>query len=108
MTKKQARSQVAIGIANGTITRQPCEVCGDERGEAHHDDYDQPLAIRWLCHRHHMELHPREKRPPTEAPIMLRADITRAELADLKVLAIKAGMTTQEFLAMLIRERIAA
>jgi hypothetical protein len=42
------------------------------------------------------------------APIMLRADITRAELADLKVLAIKAGMTTQEFLAMLIRERIAA
>jgi hypothetical protein len=44
----------------------------------------------------------------TEAPIMLRADITRAELADLKVLAIKAGMTTQEFLAMLIRERIAA
>jgi hypothetical protein len=46
--------------------------------------------------------------PTTEAPIMLRADITRAELADLKVLAIKAGMTTQEFLAMLIRERIAA
>jgi hypothetical protein len=46
--------------------------------------------------------------PTTEAPIMLRADITRAELADLKVLAIKAGMTTQEFLAMLIRERIAS
>jgi hypothetical protein len=46
--------------------------------------------------------------PTAEAPIMLRADITRAELADLKVLAIKAGMTTQEFLALLIRERIAA
>ena len=38
----------------------------------------------------------------------MKGDRTRAELADLKVLAIKAGMTTQEFLAMLIRERIAA
>ena len=46
--------------------------------------------------------------PTTEAPIMLRADITRAELADLKVLAIKSGMTTQQFLALLIREKLAA
>ena len=32
--------------------------------------------------------------PTTDAPIMLRADITRAELADLKVMAINAGLTT--------------
>ena len=44
--------------------------------------------------------------PTTEAPIMLRADITRAELADLKVMAIKAGLTTQQFLALLIRSRL--
>ena len=43
-----------------------------------------------------------------EAPIMLRADITRAELADLKVLAIKAGLTTQQLLALIIRERLEA
>ena len=44
--------------------------------------------------------------PTTDAPIMLRADITRAELADLKVMAIKAGLTTQQFLALLIRDRL--
>jgi hypothetical protein len=37
---------------------------------------------------------------------MLRADITRQELADLKVLAIKGGMTTQQLLALLIRSRL--
>lgn len=34
-----------------------CEDCGTQRGkiEAHHDDYDSALAVRWLCrscHRH--------------------------------------------------------
>jgi hypothetical protein len=42
-----------------------------------------------------------------DAPIMLRADITRDELAALKVAAIHAGMTTQQFLAYLIRQRLA-
>jgi predicted DNA binding CopG/RHH family protein len=44
--------------------------------------------------------------PTTEAPIMLRADITRDELAALKVRAIRAGMTTQQLLAKIIREHL--
>jgi hypothetical protein len=35
---------------------QPCEVC-DAPGERHHDDYDKPLDIRWLCRAHHGETH---------------------------------------------------
>jgi hypothetical protein len=46
--------------------------------------------------------------PTTEAPIMLRATITRAELAALKIEAIREGVDVQDLLAALIRERLAA
>lgn len=40
--------------------RQECERDGcTELGVRHHDDYDKPLEIRWLCPPHHGELHPR-------------------------------------------------
>lgn len=36
---------------------QSCERCGDPKTERHHDDYDKPLEVRWLCkschERHH-------------------------------------------------------
>jgi hypothetical protein len=45
-------------IASGRLIRQPCEECGaTENIHAHHDDYDKPLEIRWLCAKHHMRLH---------------------------------------------------
>lgn len=42
-----------------------------------------------------------------QEPIVLRADITRHELVALKIEALHAGMTVQQFLAHLIRERLA-
>jgi hypothetical protein len=39
-------------------TPKQCEIDGcQEIGERHHDDYDKPLEIRWLCPTHHKELH---------------------------------------------------
>ncbi len=28
-----------------------------ELGERHHEDYNKPYEIRWLCRKHHKELH---------------------------------------------------
>ena len=44
-------------IAQGRIKRQSCEVCGKENADAHHDDYNKPLEVRWLCRTHHKEWH---------------------------------------------------
>jgi hypothetical protein len=30
---------------------------GVEAVDAHHDQYDEPLRVRWLCRRHHTRLH---------------------------------------------------
>lgn len=36
----------------------PCEVCFTTHDiEAHHDDYDKPLDVRWFCFKHHREHH---------------------------------------------------
>lgn len=55
--KKTAHYLVGRAIKNGTLIRGKCEVCGSEKVHGHHDDYDKPLVVRWLCHKHHMELH---------------------------------------------------
>jgi hypothetical protein len=55
--KERVRNQTYKALLAGKIERQPCEVCGAAKVDAHHDDYRRPLDVRWLCHTHHMELH---------------------------------------------------
>ena len=56
--KKAARNAVNNAIKGGRLERGPCEVCGEEKTDAHHDDYTKPLEVRWLCPSHHHLLHP--------------------------------------------------
>ena len=44
-------------IRNGKLIRLPCEECGNEKSQAHHDDYSKPLSVRWLCTTHHRAWH---------------------------------------------------
>lgn len=55
--KHKARCLLHTAVANGTIKKQPCEVCGSVKVDAHHADYAKPLDVRWLCRKHHMEFH---------------------------------------------------
>lgn len=57
--KERARRSVKWAIDSGALTREPCEVCGSIVVDGHHDDYSKPLVVRWLCKRHHGEVHRR-------------------------------------------------
>lgn len=58
----KARSILNHAIRDGKIERKICEIkyC-IEWPEAHHDNYDFPLNVRWLCFKHHRELYKNNK-----------------------------------------------
>ena len=41
----------------GILVPKPCEVCGVDKVEAHHCDYNKPYEVMWLCKEHHTEWH---------------------------------------------------
>src|SRR5262245_46994476 len=65
MSRNSARVLVAQAVKRGTLVRQPCACCGEPLAEAHHDDYAQPLAVRWLCHACHLQAHRGKRRRVT-------------------------------------------
>lgn len=60
---KKRAAQIAVGNAlrDGKINSSPCEVCGNPKAQAHHDDYNKPLEVRWLCTTHHSQWHKENK-----------------------------------------------
>lgn len=55
--KRSAHLLVANAIRKGDLIKLPCEICGNDKSNAHHDDYAKPLSVRWLCDDHHKEWH---------------------------------------------------
>lgn len=55
--KRAAHIAVGNAIRKGALVKQCCEVCGVSSVQAHHDDYAEQLAVRWLCPKHHAEWH---------------------------------------------------
>jgi len=55
--KRSAKRMVGYRIKTGEIIRQPCEVCGDIKVQAHHLDYAKPLDVMWLCRKDHVAWH---------------------------------------------------
>jgi len=60
--QRKAHRAVQRAVRNGSLKPLPCEVCGIPEGmgvliQAHHEDYDRPLEVKWLCARHHTIRH---------------------------------------------------
>lgn len=55
--RQRAHNMVARAIRKGELTRMPCIRCNKEKTEAHHDDYDKPLDVMWLCTPCHKQRH---------------------------------------------------
>jgi hypothetical protein len=59
--RRSAHIKTGNAIRDGRLARQPCEVCGNPKTQAHHDDYSKPLDVRWLCVVHHALHHKKER-----------------------------------------------
>lgn len=58
--QRRTHLAVARAIKRGDLVRpSTCACCGavDSPIYAHHDDYEKPLSVRWLCARCHGRLH---------------------------------------------------
>ena len=62
----KAQNLLEQALEDGIIERHYiCEACGDSgafvdgrnKVQAHHDDYNKPLTVRWLCQKCHHEWH---------------------------------------------------
>ena len=52
-----AHSSVAQAIRNGLLVRMPCVRCNEAKTVAHHEDYDYPFVVMWLCQACHKQRH---------------------------------------------------
>lgn len=52
-----AHNKVAREIKAGNLVRLPCSVCGSISSYAHHESYNRPLDVVWLCQIHHKARH---------------------------------------------------
>ncbi|MCF6112391.1 hypothetical protein [Mesorhizobium muleiense] len=57
-----AHSALRSALRKGLVVRGKCEVCGAENTDGHHDDYDRPMVVRWLCRLHHRHVHMKDRK----------------------------------------------
>lgn len=60
--KVNAQSCIYRALKKNKIFKLPCELCGESKVEAHHEDYKHPLIVIWLCRQCHSKIHTFYKR----------------------------------------------
>ncbi len=54
--KYKARTWVSNALRDRRLIKQACCVCGSLNSTAHHEDYNKPMEVVWVCQKHHREL----------------------------------------------------
>lgn len=55
--KSKARAYANVYKLRGIINRNSCFLCNSTNAEMHHENYDEPLNVIWLCRSCHLEHH---------------------------------------------------
>lgn len=56
--RRAVHTLLGNAVKYGKIKKMPCEKCGSTvRIHGHHEDYSKPLDVKWLCAKHHAEIH---------------------------------------------------
>lgn len=55
--RMRCHNAVARAVRKGTLVRLACERCRSSKAYAHHESYDHPLVIVWLCQPCHKQRH---------------------------------------------------
>ncbi len=93
LSDDRAHNLTEKAIAKGLLVPKPCEVCGlegrteDGRNliQAHHDDYNKPLSVRWLCQKHHHEWHQTNRAIPREYAAVEAEEVAKRKPVDVIV-----------------------
>jgi len=62
--KYKAHQIAQNALRNGKLKKKPCEICGKKKAEKHHEDYSNPLDVKWFCRKHHIEYHKQNQKNP--------------------------------------------
>jgi hypothetical protein len=54
--KSNAGAQARVAVRRRMLQKKPCRNCGAD-AEMHHEDYDRPLKVDFLCRKCHLERH---------------------------------------------------
>lgn len=69
--KRNAQARALWALKHGKIERGPCVYAHLDncrgRMEMHHDDYDKPLEVRWVCRSHHTRIGNKTLKEPRAA-----------------------------------------
>ncbi len=55
--KDSCRSYAGVYKRRGKLIPSACADCGSAKAEMHHEDYSQPLKVKWLCRKCHLLRH---------------------------------------------------
>ncbi len=57
LLKARVRNKLRYAVKAGKVDREPCCLCDATPAHGHHDDYNKPLDVTWLCGPCHVAYH---------------------------------------------------